>query len=307
MKNFRTRKWTSRKATRRTSSTAKRPRRRTRGNSREKSDSLAEAAAKKIVVNDDGKDIKVRSRSWSQEEDDLVQVLVSQVGPKKWALIANQLSGKTQKQAYARWRDYLQPGLTSRPWTRWERRITSWIAKHTLAINGPSWPGLCRRSPNAIKNRFHATKRKMERQTGTFTNKKRDFSTEETKALKTSTQEMDEEIKPTADEKRTQKRRRRRRRRQKHPRKRRERSRAVKKERNNGRRLRHPRENPFALAAKTRRPPERRRDARAYLEKAVRIDARASRTDTTRVPQRFDRAYFQSPPPSLTVGRLRVK
>ena len=76
-----------------------------------KSDSLAEAAAKKIVVNDDGKDIKVRSRSWSQEEDDLVQVLVSQVGPKKWALIANQLSGKTQKQAYARWRDYLQPGF----------------------------------------------------------------------------------------------------------------------------------------------------------------------------------------------------
>ena len=166
-----------------------------------KSDSLAEAAAKKIMVNDDGKDIKVRSRSWSQEEDDLVQVLVSQVGPKKWALIANQLSGKTQKQAYARWRDYLQPGLTSRPWTRWEENHLLDCQAHI----GNQWAILARfmpgRSPNAIKNRFHATKRKMERQTGTFTNKKRDFSTEETKALKTSTQEVDEEIKPTADEK----------------------------------------------------------------------------------------------------------
>jgi hypothetical protein len=41
----------------------------------------------------------------------------------------------------------------------------------------------------------------MERQSGTFTNKKRDFPTEETKALKTSKQEVDEEINPTADEK----------------------------------------------------------------------------------------------------------
>jgi hypothetical protein len=32
------------------------------------------------------------------------------------------------------------------------------------------------RSPNAIKNRFHATKRKMERNVGAFTNEKGDFS-----------------------------------------------------------------------------------------------------------------------------------
>lgn len=123
-----------------------------------------------------GKDIKVRSRSWSQEEDDLVQVLVSQVGPKKWALIAGQLSGKTQKQAYARWRDYLQPGLTSRPWTRWEETHLLDCQAHI----GNQWAILARfmpgRSPNAIKNRFHATKRKMERNVGAFTNEKSDFS-----------------------------------------------------------------------------------------------------------------------------------
>ena len=144
MKNFRTRKWTSRKKADETDEVdSEAAKAKNAGKLKEKkSDSLAEAAAKKIMVNDDGKDIKVRSRSWSQEEDDLVQVLVSQVRPKKWALIANQLSGKTQKQAYARWRDYLQPGLTSRPWTRWEENLLL-IAKHTLAINGPSWPGLC--------------------------------------------------------------------------------------------------------------------------------------------------------------------
>lgn len=123
-----------------------------------------------------GKDIKVRSRSWSQEEDDLVQVLVSHVGPKKWALIAGQLSGKTQKQAYARWRDYLQPGLTSRPWTRWEETHLLDCQAHI----GNQWAILARfmpgRSPNAIKNRFHATKRKMERNVGAFTNEKSDFS-----------------------------------------------------------------------------------------------------------------------------------
>ena len=123
-----------------------------------------------------GKDIKVRSRSWSQEEDDLVQVLVSQVGPKKWALIAGQLSGKTQKQAYARWRDYLQPGLTSRSWTRWEETHLLDCQAHI----GNQWAILARfmpgRSPNAIKNRFHATKRKMERNVGAFTNEKSDFS-----------------------------------------------------------------------------------------------------------------------------------
>ena len=108
-------------------------------------------------------DIRVRSRSWTQEEDDLVQMLVGQLGPKKWALIAAQLSGKTQKQAYARWRDYLQPGLTTRPWTRWEEL-------HLLDVQayiGNQWAVLARlmpgRSPNAIKNRFHATKRKKER------------------------------------------------------------------------------------------------------------------------------------------------
>jgi len=146
---------------------------------KENAKKLSDAAEKEEKSSDldkDGKDIKVRSRSWSQEEDDLVQVLVSQVGPKKWALIASQLSGKTQKQAYARWRDYLQPGLTSRPWTRWEEIHLLDCQAHI----GNQWAILARfmpgRSPNAIKNRFHATKRKKERNTVAVENEKNDIS-----------------------------------------------------------------------------------------------------------------------------------
>jgi hypothetical protein len=43
---------------------------------------------------------------------------VAQHGPRKWTLIATRLKTKTQKQVYARWRDYLQPGLTTKPWSK---------------------------------------------------------------------------------------------------------------------------------------------------------------------------------------------
>lgn len=104
-----------------------------------------------------------RSRSWGPEEDELVRTLVRDHGLRKWAFIASCLRTKTQKQVYARWRDYLQPGLTTKPWTKEEQ-------KRLLELQaqiGNQWAELAKlmpgRSPNAIKNRFHATKRKLER------------------------------------------------------------------------------------------------------------------------------------------------
>ena len=104
-----------------------------------------------------------RSRSWLPSEDDLVRTLVTEHGPRKWKLIATRLTTKTQKQVYARWRDYLQPGLTTKPWSRDEQTRLIELQAHV----GNQWAVLARlmpgRSPNAIKNRFHATKRKLER------------------------------------------------------------------------------------------------------------------------------------------------
>ena len=106
---------------------------------------------------------KSRSRSWLPSEDELVRALVAQHGPRKWTLIASRLKNKTQKQVYARWRDYLQPGLTTKPWTKEEQERLVELQAHV----GNQWAVLARlmpgRSPNAIKNRFHATKRKIER------------------------------------------------------------------------------------------------------------------------------------------------
>lgn len=111
-------------------------------------------------------EIHAKSRSWTDVEDRLVKSLVEKHGAKQWALIANQLTGKTQKQVYARWRDYLQPGLTTRPWAEFEENHLVQIQE----VIGNQWAVLARlmpgRSPNAIKNKFHAQRRRYERKGG---------------------------------------------------------------------------------------------------------------------------------------------
>ena len=132
----------------------------------------AEMASKSLIreVTADAA-VEPKSRTWTHEEDALVRQLVDEHGPQKWAYIADRLVGKTQKQVYARWRDYLQPGLTTRPWAEFEER-------HLVRIQeaiGNQWAVLARlmpgRSPNAIKNRFHATRRKCERATDELVDK----------------------------------------------------------------------------------------------------------------------------------------
>jgi|TARA_B100000287_G_scaffold136011_1_gene127950 hypothetical protein len=122
-----------------------------------------EAATAASSAKREDEEVQAKSRSWTHAEDALVRDLVKQHGPKKWAVIAERLSGKTQKQVYARWRDYLQPGLTTRAWEPFEE-------EHLIQIQeviGNQWAVLARlmpgRSPNAIKNKFHATRRKFER------------------------------------------------------------------------------------------------------------------------------------------------
>ena len=125
---------------------------------------LAEATAKKLgipmpsqtistqMTEDDDDDegteggksgSKSRSRSWLPAEDELVRSLVAQHGPRKWTLIATRLKTKTQKQVYARWRDYLQPGLTTKPWSAEEQARLVELQAHV----GNQWAVLARLMP----------------------------------------------------------------------------------------------------------------------------------------------------------------
>ena len=124
---------------------------------------LEDAAAFDDAVPDVSKPSTSRSRSWALDEDETVRSLVREHGLRKWAFIASVLKSKTQKQVYARWRDYLQPSLTTQPWTKEEQKRLLELQAQV----GNQWAELAKllpgRSPNAIKNRFHATKRKLER------------------------------------------------------------------------------------------------------------------------------------------------
>ena len=65
-----------------------------------------------------------------------MRALVAQHGPRKWTLIASRLKNKTQKQVYARWRDYLQPGLTTKPWTKEEQERLVELQAHVESVGG---------------------------------------------------------------------------------------------------------------------------------------------------------------------------
>ena len=121
-----------------------------------------EAATAASSAKREDEEVQAKSRSWTHAEDALVRDLVKQHGPKKWAVIAERL-GKDSKASLRALRDYLQPGLTTRAWEPFEE-------EHLIQIQeviGNQWAVLARlmpgRSPNAIKNKFHATRRKFER------------------------------------------------------------------------------------------------------------------------------------------------
>ena len=65
---------------------------------------------------------KGKSQAWTPEEEERARELVKLHGSRKWALTAQALPGRTLQQVYARWRDYLQPGISNEPWTDEEQQ-----------------------------------------------------------------------------------------------------------------------------------------------------------------------------------------
>jgi hypothetical protein len=98
---------------------------------------------------------------WSEEEDALLVQAVSQMGPRKWAKVAERIGTRIGKQCRERWHNHLNPAINNSAWTPEEdaAMLEMYVA------HGPRWASMTSRLPgrtdNAIKNRFNACVRHM--------------------------------------------------------------------------------------------------------------------------------------------------
>lgn len=96
---------------------------------------------------------KVRQR-FTKEEDQMILLLVKQLGENSWDEVAKHLHNRTKRQCRERWLYHLNPKLNSAPWTKEEDELLLRLHKEF----GSNWTVMSKyfnRRPNcSLKNRF---------------------------------------------------------------------------------------------------------------------------------------------------------
>jgi hypothetical protein len=96
---------------------------------------------------------------FSAEQDEKLRSLVDSYGTKDWRAIAEQMKTKNARQCKERWFNYLNPELSSAPWTLDEELLL--LAKYGEL--GAQWVAIAKFFPNRtdamLKNRFNRIQR----------------------------------------------------------------------------------------------------------------------------------------------------
>lgn len=96
---------------------------------------------------------KIHKCKFTPEEDERLKQLVAIHGENEWATIAQEMGNRNSRQCRERWRNYMNPRLTTENWTPEDDKL---LLERYAAI-GPHWNMIAQafpnRSVNCVRNR----------------------------------------------------------------------------------------------------------------------------------------------------------